>query len=140
MCQVLEPLFATGPEPGQASGSESFVAASVTKPSSLFEDAVQRALELAANLYLTDRVCFWQFPRPGSSVDMQTMKIAGPATVHGDDENVTVQICIFPALYMSKTLKSAAYRSDRGQSLSTRGPKNMGDYQLVAKSLVLVRR
>ncbi|KAK8108343.1 uncharacterized protein PG998_010356 [Apiospora kogelbergensis] len=140
ICQVLEPVFATGPEPEQVSGSESSVTTSATKPSSLFEDAVQRALELAANLYLADRVCLWHFPPPGSRVDMQTMKIAGQATAHGDDETMIVQLCIFPALYMSKALKGSAHTCERAQAMGTRGPENMGDYQLVAKSLVLVRR
>jgi len=54
----------------------------------------------------------------------------------GDVE--TVQLCVFPAFYMSKTLgaRTSSYGSE-GTTMSA--PDDLSDYQLVAKGLVLAQ-
>ncbi|KAK8004943.1 hypothetical protein PG990_010980 [Apiospora arundinis] len=137
ICHVLEPLFSGEPAPGRAGGSEAAVVSPDATPAALFEDAVQRALHLAAKLYLTDRWCLWHFAQPGCRFDALTMVVAGQAAVHSSTEEPMVQLCIFPALYMSKTPKGPrSYEMNEGAGI--RGPENLRDYKLVAKSVVVV--
>lgn len=135
---VLKPLFREDPEPQGIGGSEAAVLSADTTPPSLLEDAVQRALQLAAKLYLTDRWCLWQFAQPGGRLDARTMTVAGQAAAARERlDEPKVQLCLFPALLMSKTPKGPrAYEKMGGPDI--RGPEDLGDYKVVAKGLVLV--
>ena len=65
------------------------------------------------------------------------MVVAGQAAVHSSTEEPVVQLCIFPALYMSKTPKGPrSYEMIEGAGI--RGPEDLRDYKLVAKSVVVV--
>ncbi|KAK7952892.1 hypothetical protein PG988_013586 [Apiospora saccharicola] len=137
ICHVLDPLFRRDPKPQAIGGSEATVMSTDEKPPGLLEDAVQRALRLAAKLYLTDRWCLWQFARPGCRLDAQTMKVAAQAAVHSSTEEPVVKLCVFPALYMSKTPKDP-HAYERVGGAGSRGPEDLRDCKLVAKGLVLV--
>ncbi|KAK8036679.1 hypothetical protein PG993_008662 [Apiospora rasikravindrae] len=140
MWHILEPLLDS--EPYNELGT------SDSEPSTSFGTVMEHTIELAAKLCLTDRRCIWKFFQPGSNFDPQTMKIERTSidtseTGHrarqassGDVE--TVQLCIFPVFYMSKTLGS---RTSPGGNERTamNTSDDLSDYQLVAKGLVLVQ-
>ncbi|KAK8137371.1 hypothetical protein PG984_005311 [Apiospora sp. TS-2023a] len=138
ICHVLDPLFRDNPEPPQGIDvSEAPVMSADETPPVLLEDAVQRALQLAAKLYLTDRWYFWQFAQPGCRLDALTMKVTGQAAEHSGMEEPVVKLCVFPALYMSKAPKGP-HAYERVGGAGSRGPEDLRDYKLVAKCLVLI--
>ncbi|KAK8073197.1 hypothetical protein PG994_004096 [Apiospora phragmitis] len=134
---VLEPLFREDPPPSKSVDGSSEADVVSSDAVGLLEDAVQRALQLAAKLYLTDRWCRWQFAQPGCSLDARTMRVAGQAAVHSSTEEPVVQLCIFPALYMSKAPKGPR-TYERMEGAGTGGPEDLRDYKLVAQGLVIV--
>ncbi|KAK8116337.1 hypothetical protein PG984_012839 [Apiospora sp. TS-2023a] len=147
MCHILEPLLDS--EPKQLDGNE--LGISDSAPPALFEDVMKRTIELAAKLHLTDRRCIWKFFQPGSNFDPQAMKpvertsvdTASSGTSHqarqAPSRDVeTVQLCIFPAFYVSKILGSRA-SSDGNERTTMSASDDLSDYQLVAKGLVLIR-
>ncbi|KAK7959743.1 uncharacterized protein PG986_004597 [Apiospora aurea] len=110
MCHALAPLL--GSESKQSDVSE----VSDWIPAARFEDAMHRTIELAAKLYLTNKGCFWAFPQHGSQFDSCTMTPTDVTTYEEGNRTgqaPTVQLCLFPALYMSKISESSA-SSDGG--------------------------
>ncbi|KAK7941500.1 uncharacterized protein PG986_013887 [Apiospora aurea] len=150
ICHVLEPVLFRGSEPElprKVDGSEAaayVVSSDAMTPPDLLEDAVQSALQLAAKLYLADRWCRWRFAQPGCRFDARAMRVdvGQVAAVHSSssgsvEDEPRVRLCVFPALYMSKTPKgSRPYEGSEGAGI--RGQEDLRDYKLVAKGLVLV--
>lgn len=132
MCGILEPLLDEEPYSGPGTPDP--------EPSALmwFEHPMRLTIELAAKLYLTDRRCIWKFFQPGSNFDPQTMKIDPLRHVDTSGRKVeTIQLCIFPAFYMSETLGSRT--STHGNEGTAMGaPDDLSGYQLAAKGLVVV--
>lgn len=143
MCHILEPLLDCKPKEVDSN----VLGMSDPAPSALFVDVMMRTIELAAKLHLTDRGCFWKFFQPGSCFDPQTMKpVEWTGTRHQarpapNADVKTVQLCIFPAFYMSKTLGSRANPDgNEGVALSAADDlSDLSDYQPVAKGLVLLQ-
>ncbi|KAK8038581.1 hypothetical protein PG993_006992 [Apiospora rasikravindrae] len=137
MCHALAPLL--GSESKQSDVSE----VSDWIPAALFEDAVHRTIELAAKIYLTDRDCFWAFPQHGSQFDSYAMTSTDVTTSEGGSRTgqaPTVQLCLFPALYMSKLSRSSASPDGRAKGTTTSALEDLSGYRLVAKGLVLVKQ
>ncbi|KAK6857666.1 hypothetical protein PG995_006493 [Apiospora arundinis] len=140
ICHVLEPLFRGDPEPERAGGSDAAVVSPDATLSDMFEDPVERALQLVAKLYLTDRSCVWQFAQPGCKFDAPTMRVAGQTADHSSIKGSTVLLCIFPALYMSKEPKDPRSSYEKMQSAGIKNPEDLSNYQLVRQGLVVVQQ
>ncbi|KAK8070344.1 hypothetical protein PG994_006960 [Apiospora phragmitis] len=138
MCHALAPLLDS--ELKQSDVSEEVL--SDWTPAALFEDAVYCTIELAAKLHLTDKSCFWVFPQHGSQFDPCTMTSTDVRTYSGGNRTgqaPTVQLCLFPALYMSKTSKSSASLDGRAKGTAMGALEDLSNYQLVTKGLVLIK-
>ncbi|KAK6860880.1 hypothetical protein PG995_004516 [Apiospora arundinis] len=142
MCHILEPLLDS--ESNQLGSNE--LKTSDSALLDLFLDVTTRTIELAAKLCLTDRRCIWRFFQPGSIFDPQTMKLVEWTTFgtsHREKEAPsgdvkTVQLCIFPTFYMSKIPGSRASPGGNGHT-ATSASDDLGEFQLVAKGLVLIQ-